>query len=155
MVSNIERTIQFINGDVNENTSRQDCGIDVHDIQDAELLDAYSRTVISVVDAVGPTVVSIMIGNETRANGPEHTGASSGVVIAPDGYILTNDHVVSRTKQLTVILTDGARLKAAVIGADPATDLSVIRVDASGLSCSMLGDSSLLRVGQLVIAIPK
>jgi S1-C subfamily serine protease len=153
MFSNIEKTIRFINNEMDENTRNRDCGVDVHDMQDAELLDAYSRAVTSVVDAVGPTVVSIMIGNESRENGPEHTGAGSGVVIAPDGYILTNDHVISRAKQLTVILTDGANLKAEIVGTDPATDLAVIRVDTSDLSCSMLGDSSLLRVGQLVIAM--
>ena len=127
--------------------------VELHDIHDAELLDAYSRAVISVVEAVGPTVVSIMAGTGARAKSPEHTGAGSGVVIAPDGYILTNDHVVSQTKQLTVILTDGSRLNASVVGTDPATDLAVIRVESSGLSCSTLGDSSVMRVGQLVIAM--
>ena len=120
---------------------------------DLELLDAYSRAVVSVVDSVGPAVVSISAGKNRSSAEVDQIGAGSGVVIAPDGYILTNDHVVQNADRLKVRLTDGATLAAAVIGKDPATDLAVIRADASYLTCSTLGSSDRLRVGQLVIAM--
>jgi len=120
---------------------------------DLELLDAYSRAIVSVVAAVGPAVVSIAVGGRA-ARGPENPrGAGSGVLIAPDGYVLTNSHVVHDGARLEVTLTDGSSHGARLVGEDPATDLAVIRVDASGLPYATLGDSATLRVGQLVIAI--
>jgi S1-C subfamily serine protease len=121
--------------------------------RDAELLDAYSRAVISVVERVGPTVVSIYAGNHQRNVEPEQAAAGSGVIFAPDGYILTNDHVVHASRQLRVTLTDGSSMAASKVGTDPATDLAVIRADASCLEYSALGDSRQLIPGQLVIAI--
>jgi S1-C subfamily serine protease len=120
---------------------------------DLELLDAYSRAVINVVDAVGPAVVSISAGRRASERSPGETGAGSGVVIAPDGYILTNDHVVYAAKRLLVLLNDGMSIAAMLVGVDPTTDLAVIRANASGLPYAVLGDSSSLRVGQLVIAM--
>jgi len=120
---------------------------------DIHLLDAYSRAVISVVESVGPAVVSIWVGPKQSHHGGEQIGAGSGVVIAPDGYVLTNDHVVRNAKHLTVGLTDGTSLSAELIGKDPATDLAVIRANASYLPSSTLGSSDRLRVGQLVIAM--
>jgi len=120
---------------------------------DAALLDAYSRAVIGVVEAVGPAVVSVSVGKDSSRRLPEESGAGSGVVIAPDGYILTNSHVVHRARRLAAHFTDGANVPAALIGDDPATDLAVIRAQASGLPYAALGDSANLRVGQLVIAI--
>ncbi|MEJ2731366.1 MAG: trypsin-like peptidase domain-containing protein [Deltaproteobacteria bacterium] len=120
---------------------------------DIQLLDAYSRAVISVVESVGPAVVSIWVGPKQSHHGGEQIGAGSGVVIAPDGYVLTNDHVVRNAKHLTVGLTDGTSLSAELIGKDPATDLAVIRANASYLPSSTLGSSDRLRVGQLVIAM--
>jgi S1-C subfamily serine protease len=114
---------------------------------DSELLDAYSRAVIHVVESVGPAVVNIRVG---RGNG---RGAGSGVVVAPDGYILTNHHVVNGTGRLTTALTDGSTFEAAVVGTDAVTDLAVIRAQGSGLPYAALGDSARLRVGQLVIAM--
>jgi S1-C subfamily serine protease len=121
--------------------------------EDTELLDAYSRAVISVVDNVGPSVVSISSGNVNKQGMVEQLGAGSGAILTPDGYILTNDHVVHGAKNLQVALTDGASMTASVVGTDPATDLAVIRAEGSSLPYSSLGDSAQLRVGQLVIAI--
>jgi S1-C subfamily serine protease len=118
-----------------------------------ELLDAYSRAVVSVVESAGPAVVSISVGGKQHHQAADHVGAGSGVVIAPDGYILTNDHVVRNAKNLMVGLTDGTSLSASLIGKDPATDLAVIRANASYLPSSILGSSDSLRVGQLVIAM--
>ena len=120
---------------------------------DHDLLDAYSRAVICVVDAVGPAVVSITVGKPGSQRQPEQMGAGSGVVIAPDGYILTNSHVVHQARRLATTFTDGNQTKAALIGADPATDLAVIRAEASDLPYALLGDSEVLRPGQLVIAM--
>jgi S1-C subfamily serine protease len=120
---------------------------------DADILDAYSRAVISVVETVGTSVVSISVGKRATTQGVEPLGAGSGTVIAPDGYILTNDHVVHGAKRLMVTFTDGTSVPASLVGTDPATDLAVIRADASNLQWAMLGDSTSLRVGQLVIAI--
>jgi S1-C subfamily serine protease len=115
---------------------------------DAELLDAYSRAVVQVVDTVGPAVVGIFVGHQEQGQ----AGAGSGVIITPDGYILTNDHVVHGGGKIGVRLSDGAALAAQLIGTDPATDLAVIRVAASSLPYATLGDSAGLKVGQLVIA---
>jgi S1-C subfamily serine protease len=120
---------------------------------DAELLDAYSRSVINVVDLVGPAVVNITTGNSSPRPGVEQLGAGSGVVIAPDGYILTNAHVVKQAERLKVTLTEGATLAATPVGQDPATDLAVIRAHGSLLPYAVLGDSAVLKVGQLVIAM--
>jgi len=128
-------------------------------IDDDEALDAYSRTVVGVVDKVGPAVVKISAlhrGVARTPRGPvpfEAPGAGSGVIIAPDGYVLTNSHVVHEATQLEVTLADGRSLPARLVGEDPATDLAVIRIDATGLPAATLGDSDRLRVGQLVVAI--
>jgi S1-C subfamily serine protease len=117
---------------------------------DARLLDAYSEAVVTVVDAVGPAVVSV---RTKRGSGRRGEGAGSGIVFASDGYILTNSHVVHGARELEVSLTDGRRLSAALTGDDPASDLAVIRADAHALPPAPLGASARLRVGQLVIAI--
>jgi S1-C subfamily serine protease len=123
-------------------------------VADAELLDAYSRAVVKVVEAVGPAVVNIHAGRRVRGWGVEQDGAGSGVIIAPDGYILTNSHVVRGASRVDVALTDGRTLEATPVGEDPQTDLAVIRVhDSASLPHAPVGDSASLRVGQLVIAI--
>ena len=120
---------------------------------DVAMLDAYSSAVTSVADTVGPAVVSISVGRSASANAKNIDGTGSGVVFTPDGYILTNSHVVNKAKRLRVSFSDGTSEEADLIGADPATDLAVVRVSSSGLSYAALGNNSELKVGQLVIAI--
>lgn len=113
-----------------------------------EALDAYSRAVVYVADQVGPAVVSIA---RSSRQGP--AGAGSGVVFAQDGYVLTNAHVVSDAHQLELGFTDGTTCGAHVVGVDHATDLAVVRATGSAPKQAALGNSSALRVGQLVVAI--
>ncbi len=142
--------------------------------QDVELLDAYSRAVTGVVESVGPTVVSIRVrtpaaerrGRDPRewrrpygapngnGDGPQmQEGAGSGVIITPDGFILTNDHVVAGAREILVILVDDRSYTADLVGRDPATDLALIRVAGEKLPAAELGSSNGLRPGQLVIAL--
>jgi S1-C subfamily serine protease len=147
------RTLKVINNEGGELSIPRACEVGSADKSDVELLDAYSRAVITVAEAVGPAVVSIATGRPAKNGEPETGGAGSGVIIAPDGYVLTNDHVVHGSKQLVVSLTNGASHAAALVGTDPSTDLAVIRADSANLPFATLGESAALRVGQLVIAI--
>src|SRR3954449_4121820 len=115
---------------------------------DAELLDAYSQAVIHVVETVSPAVISV---SARDANG--RGGGGSGFIVTPDGYAITNSHVVDNRPKLEAETAEGDRLRAEIVGDDPATDLAVIRLAASGLPYAQLGDSDALRVGQLVIAM--
>lgn len=121
-------------------------------IDERELLDAYSRAVVDVVDVVTPSVVSIRVVAENRRGGTGE-GAGSGFVVAPDGFVVTNDHVVERAKSVAVVFTDGRELDARVVGTDPATDLALLRVPDGGLAPVVIGASEMLRVGQMAIAI--
>lgn len=114
---------------------------------DSDLLDAYSRAVMSVVDSIGPAVISV-----TGLDG-DRPGSGSGVLISSDGLALTNSHVVAGRSRLRAVTAEGDRLHADVVGDDPATDLALIRVAARDLPHALLGDSGALRVGQLVIAV--
>lgn len=124
-------------------------------MSDQKLLDAYSNTVVSVVKKVGPSVVQIHVNRQAeRQRSPfENQGMGSGVIITPDGFILTNHHVIEQTKHTEVTLTNGKTYPAEIIGTDPSTDLALIRVGDNGLPYAKLGNSNLLQVGQLVIAI--
>ena len=119
---------------------------------DAELLDAYSRAVIGVVQAIGPSVVSISVRKNVRGT-LEPVGSGSGFVIAPDGYILTNSHVVGDADRIDVTFTEGETLEAVLIGQDAATDMALVRVTSLGLPYAALMDPPDLQVGQLVIAM--
>lgn len=112
--------------------------------RDADLLDAYSRAVIHVVQEISPAVVSVVAPG---------SGSGSGFIITPDGYALTNSHVVGGRKELRAETSDGDRVHAEVIGDDPATDLALLRLAARDLPTAEIGDSDALQVGQLLIAI--
>ena len=117
---------------------------------DADLLDAYSNAVITVSDRVGPAVVRV----ETRGAQGRPGGVGSGVVIAPDGLVLTNSHVVQGAKEVRLADAEGRIMEARTLGEDPDTDLALLR---AGSACDMahatLGDSKALKRGQLVVAI--
>jgi len=112
--------------------------------EDTDLLDAYSRTVASVADRVGPSVLRI---------DAHPAGSGSGFVVTPDGFAVTNSHVVRGAARLTATLFDGSESAATLVGNDPDTDLAVVRVAASGLAAAEVGLSGALRVGHIVVAI--
>jgi S1-C subfamily serine protease len=122
-------------------------------VNDAGLLDSYSKTVSDVVEKVRPTVVNIRVQGIRRERQVDSGGSGSGFIIAPDGYILTNSHVVRGAGKMEVALADGRLLNATLVGDDPETDLAVIRIHADDLVHVNLGDSQSVRVGQIAIAI--
>jgi S1-C subfamily serine protease len=123
---------------------------------DADLLDAYSKVVTGVVAKVGPAVVHVRVRKKTPRRGPappEFEGSGSGVIITPDGYIVTNSHVIEDVASVEVNLADGTAYHAEIIGQDTATDIALLRISGSGLPMASLGDSVKLRVGQLAVAV--
>jgi S1-C subfamily serine protease len=126
-------------------------------LDDSELLDSYSRTVAGAVGKVGPAVVNIRTHKAAPRDGQraqESGGSGSGFIIAPDGFILTNSHVVHGADRLEVTLADGQIFAAALIGEDPESDLAVIRINAAQqLPHAHLADSKGIRVGQIAVAI--
>ncbi len=126
---------------------------------ESHLLDAYSRAVTSVVEAISPAVVNIGVQRirvrSDRRRPIEVRGNGSGFLFTPDGYILTNSHVVHDTDTIEVTLNDGRHYRAELVGDDPDTDLAVIRIPGSSLPSAPLGDSRSLKPGQLAIAIGK
>jgi S1-C subfamily serine protease len=118
---------------------------------DAELLDAYSRAVASAVDRVAPAVAHVRVVRAMGARGGE--GSGSGFLITPDGYFVTNSHVASGASAIEVTLPDGRTADARIVGDDPDSDLTVLKVQAVDLAWIRFGDSSGVRVGQVAIAI--
>src|SRR5579864_5462685 len=120
--------------------------------QPAAALDAYSAAVVGAVEKVGPAVVSVYVGGAAEA-AQARGGAGSGVVVTPDGYLLTNEHVVQRVSEARVTFVDGRSVPAVVAGRDPATDLAVLRAQAGALPYAQLASGQRLRAGQLVVAV--
>jgi S1-C subfamily serine protease len=121
--------------------------------RDREALDAYSRTVAGVAEQLAPSVVNLRVTRPSR-RGDLPAGAGSGVVLTPDGFVLTSAHVVAgRQRRGRAALVDGREFAFTIIGSDPFSDLAVLRIDADDLSPATLGDADALRVGQLVVAI--
>ncbi len=124
-----------------------DTGRPVESSDDAVLLDAYSNAVISVVEKVSPSVVAIQVHNGRSG------GSGSGLLITPDGYLLTNQHVVQQAKTIDIILSDRRSVTTDIVGLDVGTDLALLRARATALPFSTLGRSRRVRVGQMVVAI--
>ncbi len=121
--------------------------------RDDEALDAYSRVVVGAAEKVSPSVVNIEVNRRSRIGEQSLRAGGSGFVFTPDGFIMTNSHVVHGADQISVTLPDGRQSAAQMIGDDPDTDLAVIRIVTPNLAAVPLGNSASLRVGQLVIAI--
>ena len=119
---------------------------------DAALLDAYSQAVVGAVDRVAPAVVHLET-RVARRRGGGGGGAGSGFAITPDGFVLTNCHVIEHASAVRATFTDGSTHEAQIVGSDADTDLAVLRVDAEVPAVAVLGDSGALRPGQVVIAI--
>jgi serine protease Do len=123
------------------------------EVDEAEALDAYSRAVVAIAERLSPSVANLRVSRRVRG-GRVATGGGSGVVITPDGFMLTSAHVVAGTDgRVEASFVDGRELSAEVVGADPLSDLAVLRSEATELAPATLGDADALRVGQLVVAI--
>jgi serine protease Do len=128
-------------------------GLRSRELPDEEALDAYSRTVSAVAERLAPSVANLRVARRVRG-GRRYDGGGSGVVITPDGFLVTSAHVVANASGVVrATLDDGRELEADVAGADPFSDLAVLRTGARDLSPAELGDAEGLRVGQLVVAI--
>jgi S1-C subfamily serine protease len=122
-------------------------------LPDAEAFDAYSRTVAGVAETLGPSVAHLTVSRRTR-RGRRTAGAGSGVVITPDGYLLSAAHVVEGGDGGgRAHFPDGRDFRFEVVGTDPLSDLAVLRAEGRDLAPAQLGDAERLRVGQLVVAI--
>ncbi len=119
---------------------------------DGELLDAYSEAVAGAAERVSPSVVNVEILRREGAD-ERPAGTGSGFVFTPDGFVLTNSHVVAHANRISVTLLDGRRADGTVVGSDPDSDLAVVRISTSGLVPVTFGDSGKVRVGQVAIAI--
>jgi S1-C subfamily serine protease len=155
------REVELLNDERFESEEAASAGAPLVQTQpDDDLLDAYSRAVITAAEKVSPSVVYIEVqqsvgsrrGNSQR-NPREARGSGSGFIFTPDGFILTNSHVVHGAKKIEVTVSDGHKYQADLIGDDMDTDLAVIRINAPNLVPAHLGNAQKIRVGQLVVAI--
>jgi S1-C subfamily serine protease len=142
-------TLRPINGDQDPSPPVPDRA--ALDEKEREALDAYSRVIVTVAETLGPAVVNLRA--DAREGSRRSGGSGSGFLFTPDGFLLTNHHVVRGSDRLRVRLNDGREVAGRVVGADPWTDVAVVQADASGLPHATLGVSAELRVGQLVVAI--
>ena len=151
----MKQGVQFLTDieSLGENTK----GDRIRGVDEQEILDAYSNAVVSVSELVSPSVVKIEVKAASKQRrsriDQEAAGSGSGFIFTPDGFILTNSHVVSGAKSLHAVLMDGNRYEASIVGDDPDTDLAVVRINAPLLQAVRFGSSNRLRVGQLAIAI--
>jgi S1-C subfamily serine protease len=144
---------ELISGLPGDSTLGENAPGEVEEIDDdAAELDAYSHTVVGAVDLVGPAVVSVHIGQQ-RDDSSIAVGSGSGVIVTPDGYLLTNQHVVHRAARVSIKLTNGEQVEARVVAEDASTDLAVLHARTSGLPAVSLLTKAAARVGQLVVAI--
>jgi S1-C subfamily serine protease len=133
---------------------RKDSSTDAPQVgkQDEELLDAYSHAVVSVVEAVSPSVVHVRVRGVRQGHGAQ--GSGSGTILSPDGIVLTNNHVVEGASTIELALADGRHVAARVLGRDPDTDIAVLRAETSDrLPAARLGNSKKVRPGQVAVAI--
>jgi serine protease Do len=121
-------------------------------VRSAEALDAYSRTVVAVAEALSPSVVNLQVKRQTRRG--TAVGAGSGVAISPDGFLVTSAHVVEGAKRGVASFDDGRECDVSVVGSDPLSDLAVLRAGGGDLTPAPLGDAAGLRVGQLFRSAP-
>jgi serine protease Do len=144
--------LTFIDGLLGPGQTNGDAG-ERDELDEAEALDAYSRAVVRVAERLAPSVANLGVSRRVRG-GRVVDGGGSGVVITPDGFLLTSAHVVARASGGTrAAFADGRSIELELVGSDALSDLAVLRADASDLPAAELGDAEHLRVGQLVVAI--
>jgi len=146
-----ENWLQFIDSASTENNhSRFDTAV-----SESEAFDAYSHIVVSTAEKIGPAVVQVEITRSVRnrRQGEDVQGGGSGVIFTPDGFLVTNSHVVHEAKRMHVTLSDGRSFTGHLVGEDPHTDLAVVQIQGNNLPMARFGDSTKLRPGQLVVAI--
>jgi len=149
-----DNKFQFIEGDEFKRYDGKNAAVSV--LEKTDFLDAYSEAVTGVVERVSPMVVHMSVKQKVKDRRGAYRdvdGGGSGVVIAPDGYIVTNCHVVEHADEMEAVTYEGMRCTAQLVGKDAATDLALVRINASSVPAISLGDSNRLRVGQIAIAI--